>query len=344
MLNYQEAEEIPWVTFDTPGITDPTKNDTLDLSIKKNEWRSFKLFSEFTGITWRGNCNKQIGTDKKFHMKFIIIKMNHLLWFDEKKEKKSSKYINLSKATISEVYELMPGCKVFTVTGRNQSKKKLTIKLDNDDAADLKYVINIYLTQRTLKLGFINEEYKDEFRIWTRFLLDAKGKYLVWDVDSKNIPPIPDDLINALSVKTKVNALMFTGVPRKSLKIGALFQSLIRGGVKLKRIKFEDCELTMEDLKELGKYLSSSAGDGVHYLNLKKNKIGDEGAKLLINIFIEKANQSADWEMEFFNLSECGITDKWLYELKHFVELYHNRDLIELDLSYNELTEKGLMY
>jgi hypothetical protein len=215
MLGVAEAEEMCWVNFETPGASDPS-NEILDLGIPENKWRSVKSFNEFTGITWKGFVQKQIGTKQKFHAKFIIVRYSHVLWYKAKDTKSADKWINLEKATISDVYPLCPGTKVFKVEGRNNSKKSLVIKLDCPAAFELQRIIQDYLVARSIKMGFIKGKLGPNFRNWTTFYLKSAGTEIVWN-PLKKPEYIPNEIFRGLETKPQLSAIKFKDVSAKAI-------------------------------------------------------------------------------------------------------------------------------
>jgi hypothetical protein len=77
---------------------------------------------------------------------------------------------------------------------------------------------------------------------------------------------------------------------------------------------------------------------------LKDNPIGDAGAAWLLENMWAKASKSKGWKFDVLNLSNTGLGDATISGLKGFMETYHDRDLIELDISNNNCTDQGILH
>ncbi|XP_053528541.1 NACHT, LRR and PYD domains-containing protein 1 isoform X4 [Artibeus jamaicensis] len=121
------------------------------------------------------------------------------------------------------------------------------------------------------------------------------------------------------------------------LDIGArhLFQSLRVSTSKLQHLLLIRCGLTFACCQDLAFMLTDSPS--LTELDLRQNNLGDLGIRLLC-----KGLGQPTCQLRLLRLADCGLTAKNCQELA--CELSTNRNLTNLDLSFNKLLDIGAQY
>lgn len=114
----------------------------------------------------------------------------------------------------------------------------------------------------------------------------------------------------------------------------------IKSFTNLQRLTLVSTKFSEESCTQLGKLLANT---NLLSLNLKNNKIRDEGIQILLDEFLPKEKENDQWKtiiLENLNFSCCGITEESMEKIS--MMLVNCSSLISLDLSSNPIKDEGL--
>ena len=309
---------------------------------KNRKERDSTIFNNAVGITWKGYAAKQIGKGKKFHDKFFIMKKNWLLWMKKDSDKEAKSCQDQNMATMKDVFELIPGVKAFSQTGRKKDKI-LTIQLKDEKTYQLKRLIQSYLVNKSIKDGLKNNEIGMEFNNLSIFYGDEYNKEFIFEQVNK-IRAFPYEVIQTLRIRqhlTKIEIVKFQ-FDRKLFE--TLSNCLYEGLIRLDTMIFDDTNQTESEIKSLDRYQQSEISNDLTTISFKKNMIKDDGVIFILENLIKKLQKYPGYYQKRLDFSHTKITDKTAFYCKQLLQNYPDRDQFDLDISNNLQTKNGILY